>query len=109
MIFFCRFLQQTSSRHVISCYLHVSTESILPCAKIGNSVEDIKSFMMENPLELNINVTTYDASLQYECPLAQEFLVNSNNGKTEAKLNKTCSWDETWIPDDLVPPCVCKL
>ena len=55
----------------------MGTESILPCAEIGNTVEDIKSFMMENPLELDINVTTYDASLQYECPLAQEFLVNS--------------------------------
>ena len=81
----------------------------LVLAKIGNSVEDIKSFMMENPFELDINVTTYDANLQYECPLAQEFLVNSNSGKTEAKLNKTCSWDETWMPDDLIPPCICKL
>ena len=87
----------------------MGTESILPFAEIGNSVEEIKSFMMENPFELDINVTTYDANLQYECPLAQEFLVNSNSGKTEAKLNKTCSWDETWMPDDLIPPCVCKL
>ena len=87
----------------------MGNESVLPYAEIGNSVEDIKSFMMENPLELDINVTTYDANLQYECPLAQEFLVNSNSGKTEAKLNKTCSWDETWMPDDLIPPCVCKL
>ena len=55
----------------------MGTESILPCAEIGNSVEDIKSFMMENPLELDIDVTTYNANLQYECPLAQEFLVNS--------------------------------
>ena len=55
----------------------LSTESILPCAEIENSVEDIKSFMMENPLELDIKVTTYNANLQYECPLAQEFLFNS--------------------------------
>ena len=71
-------------------------------------MEDIKSSMMENPLELDIDVTTYNANLQYECPLAQEFLVNSYSGKTEATLNKTCSWDETWIPDDMIPQCVCK-
>ena len=74
---------------------------------IGNTVEDIKKSMKEQPFDY-LNVTTYHFQLQYECPLAQEFLTDPDTYETEATINKTCTWDESWTPDDQIPLCVCK-
>ena len=73
----------------------------------GNTVEDINKFMKEQPFDY-LNVTTYHSQLQYECPLAQEFLTDPDTYETKATINKTCTWDESWTPDDQIPLCVCK-
>ena len=86
------------------CLVNGACEST---SDLGNTVEDIMKFMIEKPFDY-LNVTTYDSILQYECPLAQEFLIDSDTGETAAKINKTCTWDENWTPDDQILPCVCK-
>ena len=69
--------------------------------------DEIKQLMLDFPFDYR-NITTYHSLLEYSCSLAKEFLLNDATGETSPTIEKTCSWDQNWEPNDEIPPCVCK-
>ena len=70
-----------------------------------SEVQQIYHDFLSDPLQFR-EVTRYNSILYYTCPLAKEFQVNSL--QTEPFLEKSCDWNQNWVPNNDMPPCVCK-
>ncbi len=95
--------------------LKFAKDGFEPCL-LGGACENIQSeqlnqsitkFTQEETLNLR-NITAYASLLKYQCSLAKEFLMNEVSGETSLHIEKTCTWDQAWSPNDQIPPCVCK-
>ena len=105
-------LDSQSSTVLLDINLSYELTSPEPCILNGicqaldsDPLEVVQQKFLDFPLDFR-NVTAFNSAIEYKCELAKEFEMPSGN--TQPKINKTCQWDETWSPDEIIPDCVCK-
>ncbi len=73
-------------------------------------IEEVVCPMVENENQASSTVTKYASKLQYHCPSGKQFQMFDDNDKPylQESFETTCTWDQTWSPESVLPDCACK-
>ncbi len=80
-------------------------------APLGGGCEEIKADYAENAYLMQ-DIVKHGATMEYECSLGREFLMENSTWTTSPTDTLTCNWDTQWYdqtePRDYLHPCVCE-